>query len=183
MADFSELTEGERFLCEFFKSEDIKFTTQVRIDKLVGDTKSFRVADFYLPKYKMYVEFFGYWYESDEHKAGYKEKMKVYSKNNIPCVYIFPENLGIIKYSFENRLKKELKKHNFKKELFNLNVTQMIDKRGKALSHLIILILFLIAFQFDSEAEAYWQATTIVGLLTLYPLFRIVSYYYKNFDE
>jgi len=183
MADLSELTEGERFLCDFFKSEDIKFETQVRIDKLEGDSKSYRVADFYLPKFRMYVEFFGYWYEGEEHKAGYKEKMKVYSKNNIPCIYIFPENLGIIKYSFENRLKKELNKHNFKKELFRLNLNQMIDKRGSSFSYLIIFLILLILFQFDRRAEYYWQSTVIVGLLTLYPLFRIVSYYYRNFEN
>lgn len=75
MNDYSILTEGEKFLCEFFKSEKIKFQSQVRLDNIHSDSRSFRVADFYLPKFKVYVEFCGCWNASEEHKAVYKEKM------------------------------------------------------------------------------------------------------------
>ena len=52
-------SEGEEFLESFFEELGIKCIPEQIIPKLKDDLKQYRVADFYLPYYKMYVEFFG----------------------------------------------------------------------------------------------------------------------------
>ena len=74
MEETKELTEGEEFVQEFFIDEQIKHLPQKEIRNLKGDSKEFRIADFYLPKYKMFVEFFGQWNVSEQHKLRYREK-------------------------------------------------------------------------------------------------------------
>lgn len=117
----NEPSEGEIFLREFLTEEVIKYKTEVKLPPLKNDTKSYRVADFYLPKYKVYIEFFGRWNRSEEDRNKYKEKMKAYEHNGIPCMFIYPENLGIIHYTFRYRLRQILSKHKLNKELFRFN--------------------------------------------------------------
>jgi len=72
----NKLSEGEEFIREFLYERNITFEAQKELNDLKGDSKSHRVADFYLPKFDVYVEFLGQWNISDEHKNRYKEKMK-----------------------------------------------------------------------------------------------------------
>lgn len=136
-------SEGEKFIGEFFYSEGIDFDTEVPLNSLKQDTKAFRKADFYLINYKVYVEFFGRWNSSDEDKRKYREKMRVYNINNIPCIYLFPENLGIIHYSFRYRLRRVLKNHNMKKELFHFNLKQFIDDKLSSIFWFAIIHIFI----------------------------------------
>lgn len=111
-----ELTEGEEIIMEYFIAEGIKFKANVKIEKLKGDTnKSYREADFYLPEFGLYVEFFGQWNVNEDHKKRYREKKQVYETNDIPCVYLYPENLAMLKYVFNNRARIALKKCGTKK--------------------------------------------------------------------
>jgi hypothetical protein len=121
MTDTQELSEGEKFIEEFFIDEQIKYENQKEIKNLKGDNKEFRKADFYLPKFNIYVEFFGQWNVSNEHKERYRDKKRVYERNDIPCVYLYPENLGILKYTFNYRVKRELQKRGMTKELLRFN--------------------------------------------------------------
>lgn len=52
------MTEGEEFIEEYFQSEKIKYRKETPIDALKFDSKNYRVAEFYLPEYKIYVELF-----------------------------------------------------------------------------------------------------------------------------
>ena len=55
----------------------MEFETQVKIVRnLKGDSKSYRVADFYLPRYDMYVEFLGQWDVNEDARNRYREKRK-----------------------------------------------------------------------------------------------------------
>ena len=103
-------TEGERIIEFFLEDEGIKFEKQVKIPQLKEDYADYRVADFYMPKYKIYIEFLGKWNDETE-KAKYHRKKEVYVKNNIPCIYVYPENLGALKYLFFMRLVDEFKNH------------------------------------------------------------------------
>ena len=114
-------SEGELYLAEYFKMLDIKYKEQVPIVGLINDTKKYRLADFYLEEYNVYVEYNGFWQENKDH---YKEKISAYSKNKIPCVYLYPENLGVLDFVFdrriqqtfiENKMDKELKKYHWYK--------------------------------------------------------------------
>ncbi|RZK09660.1 MAG: hypothetical protein EOO46_13160 [Flavobacterium sp.] len=110
------MTEGENFIKEFLDEKKIKYRPQQPIDGLENDSKSHRIADFYLPEYNVYLEYFGQW-GVDSHKERYREKRQVYISNQIPCILLYPENLGIIKYVFEKRMLYILKRYRLEKEL------------------------------------------------------------------
>ena len=110
------MTEGEEYIEDFFHFAKIQYRSQQPIDGLINDSKSHRVADFYLPKYKIYVEYFGQWNVENE-KERYREKRKVYLDNKIPCVLLYPENLGILDYIFEKRMIYILKRYKLESEL------------------------------------------------------------------
>ena len=122
------ISEGEIFIQEFFSEQEIFAEYNKEIDFLKGDSKAFRVSDFYIPRYDLYIEFFGLWNISDDQKARYREKKDIYDKNNIACIYLYPENLGIIEYLFKYRAMKELKDRGKKKHLFRLRYDIVISK-------------------------------------------------------
>jgi len=112
-----EFSEGELFLQEYFMENEIEFKEEFKTQNLKGDSKSYRVADFYLPEYKVFVEFFGQW-NHEQHKERYLEKKRVYKLNNIPCIYLYPENLGVMDFIFHKRLTVVLRDNNLKWQLF-----------------------------------------------------------------
>ncbi len=97
------ISEGEEIIRDFFEDEGLKYMREVELLKLRKDSKQYRRADFYLPKYGLYVEFHGLWNHSKEERERYREKMRVYAQNGIPCVYLYPENLGTLEHSFRRR--------------------------------------------------------------------------------
>ena len=101
---------GEELIAEFLEEKGIKFQSQVKIHNLDGDNVEYRIADFYLPRYKVYMEFLGKWGE-EESRIKYNHKKKVYEKNVIPCVYIYPDNLGIFDFIFRRRTREVLNNH------------------------------------------------------------------------
>jgi len=124
-------TEGEEIIRLFLEDEGIEFKQEAEIPNLRGDFADLRTADFYLLQYKVYVEFFGQWNAGDKHRERYKSKKEVYKNNNVPCVYLYPENLGILKFVFKRRLKAELTKHpELKWQLLKLNWTLFWEKFG-----------------------------------------------------
>lgn len=119
--DDEHLSEGEEIVRDFLQDERIKFRREAEIHGLQGDCKSHRRADFFLPSYGVYVEFMGLWNQSKEERERYREKMRVYARNNLPCVYLFPENLGTLDHSFHRRLTEVLLRHGKKRELLRYN--------------------------------------------------------------
>ena len=168
-----EPSEGEQFVAEYLESQSIKFQTEVKIENLTKDSKSYRVADFYLPKYKIYIEFNGMWNNTKEDRERYREKKKVYYNNRIPCVYLYPENLGTIEFSFPIRVARELKRLEMKKELTRFQMKRFMDDRG-GLFALIALMLFLL-FGMDLTIDKDW--VLIMGLLSViaYQIWRFIE--------
>lgn len=118
MARFHESSEGERIIEFYLEDQNIKYESEKEIRSLKNDSKGYRIADFYLPKFKVYLEFLGRW-NVDGSREQYKEKMNVYKENNISCIYIYPENLGALDMIFRMRLEKELEeKPELKWQLF-----------------------------------------------------------------
>lgn len=141
-------SEGEIFIQEYLKYHNIDFESEVKLTNLKYDDLTHRRADFYLKKYKVYLEFNGRWNNTKEDRVRYRDKKEVYRKNNIPCIYLYPENLGIIEFVFPKRLIEELEKHSLKKELLKFQLKRFMDDRGGLFLWLFIAILFLI-FNFD----------------------------------
>ena len=129
-------SEGEELIEEYLNEEGIKFDdSKLKIEGLKRDSLPYRKADFYLQNYKIYIEFFGRW-NIDSNKKKYIEKKNVYEMNNIPCIYLYPDNLGILNFIFKRRLKEVLKKHNMRWQLFKINWNLFQEK------HLIRILVF-----------------------------------------
>ena len=156
-----EPSEGELFIADYFESKNIKYREQVKIENLDGDLKAYRVADFYIPQYKVYIEFYGQWNSNKESRERYREKKGIYYKNYIPCIYLYPENLGILDYSFHTRMVKELKRRKSKKDLFKYRINRFNQIPYNNDSFLIFL--FMIFFLF------------IVKNQNIYPLFVLAT--------
>lgn len=116
-------TEGEEIIGSFLDRDGIKYVEQKKIYNLKNDYFDYRIADFFIPKYNIYIEFLGKWRDKKANNK-YEQKKEIYAKNNIPCVYIYPDNLGALKHVFYMRLEKELKKHpKLKFQLFKYRFT------------------------------------------------------------
>ncbi len=151
-------TEGEEIIRMFLEDEAIEFKQEVEIPGLTGDFADFRIADFYLPQYKVYVEFLGQWNAGERHRERYKLKKDVYRENNIPCVYLYPENLGILKMIFKRRLKEQLtKRPELKLQLVKLNWRIFTEKFG----FVGIILAFLVYY----VPNFYWKGGLLIMLI------------------
>jgi hypothetical protein len=170
-----EPTEGEEFIEMYFQEEGIKYEREVEIAKLVGDDKGFRRADFYLPKYKVYVEFFGMNNVPDG-RRGYYEKKAVYERNNVPCVYIYPDNLGTLGFMFKSRLKKELENHpELKSQLFRFNFWRFFRLNQSLWTGLcfIVLLAVLAENMINGVLLMSWFSTGILFVLFVVALISV----------
>jgi len=174
-----ERSEGEQFISEYFEDERIRYIPEKKLNTLKNDSKTYRKADFYLPHYKMYVEFYGQWNQSKEANRRYREKKKIYKLNNIPCVYLYPENLGIIDYSFTKRMVKELKNKNMLNQLFKFRLRILIMDRG-GLFLWLFLALFILVFG-DNQWEDDKNTIFILAAVVAYQLYRLFDGYLKFF--
>ena len=92
-------SRGEQTIANFLHDNNLvaQYESKTLIFKEEGQIC---VPDFYLPKYKMYIEFYG------GHPKSWKKKVmknKLYKKHKIPCIFITPaelRNLGKKFWSF-----------------------------------------------------------------------------------
>lgn len=183
MEHVNEPSEGEIFLREFLADEGLKVETEVRLPPLQNDSKSYRIADFYLPRYKVYIEFLGRWNRCEEDRNKYKEKIKVYEQNKIPCMFIYPENLGIIHYTFRYRLRQILTKHNLSKELFRFNLYSLLYDRLGSFFWLLIASGILGVTVFGQKGEYFWHSIFVLSLIAIFQLYKIYTGYVKYFKN
>lgn len=172
-----ETPEGEMFIQDFLKQVGIKFEFQKKIEGLKNDVKSYRVADFYLPEYDVYIELLGLWGKgTPENNEDYIKKKIAYKKNNIACIYLYYENLGYLYHALDQRMILTLKKHNKLKELqkyriykFKKTVTPNIIVFLLALGLLPVIIL--------GEEKIDTSALILVTCIFLFQTYRIYHYY------
>lgn len=171
-------TEGEEYLEDFFKFYGIKFRPQITIKDLSNDGAEYRVADFYLPQYDVYVEFLGQWGIA-EGKKRYLEKMAVYKSNNIPCVYLYPENLGFIDFSFDKRLQIVLKKHNKFKELSKYKRFKLWKGESERLLFIgfIVAVMCVVDYKNNPGNNIAWVLGATAGLC--FQFYKILTTYNK----
>ncbi len=162
-------TEGERYIKEFFREAGIRYEPQKIIRNLSYDTKAHRVADFYLPKYDVYVEFFGNWNTGEDYKATYREKKRVYKQNQIPCVFIYPENLGYLEFAFDNRIMKALEENHREESLRKYKKWKFLEGTKDNILGLILCILAYIAMVATKE-----EGKAVVIFIFLYNLYKLI---------
>jgi len=179
----SQPSEGEQFLIDFFNSAGIKYEREKRIDRLKNDTKQYRIADFYLPKYKVYVEFFGLW--NNNGNEIYRDKKEVYKLNNIPCVYLYPENLGIIGYVFDKRLQVVLAQHDMKKELKRYRLYKLWA--GELITRISILFFcsmaLLMTFSIVGAPSMDWRVIALITGVASYQATHLCKLYMNIFKR
>lgn len=171
-------SEGEYFIQEYLKFNNISFDTEVTLNHLKFDDANHRRADFYLKKYKVYLEFNGRWNNTKEDRVRYRKKKEVYRKNNLPCIYLYPENLGIIDFVFPKRLIEELQNHSMKRELLKFQFKRFMVDRGGLFFWLFLSLIFLLWLpKWEEDKEIIFGAIAIIG----FQLYRVVVGYYKFF--
>lgn len=133
---------GEDLIADFLEESVITFERNKFIPQLKDDDKFFREADFYLPDYGVYLEFLGLW-NNPADKVRYKQKMAVYHKNKIPCIYIWPDNLGTLNWMFKRRLRETLLKYDLKRTLFKFEWESFQEENGGAIAFFVVLIYII----------------------------------------
>ena len=78
----------------------IRFDPQHRIQVKRGSGKGYRIIDFYLPEFDVYLEYNGQWDVNEWHRNRYRQKRNELLDNGLTLVEIYPNQLGIIEYSF-----------------------------------------------------------------------------------
>ena len=179
MKNIKEPSEGELFISEYLKAMDISFKREVRLNNLkFDDNFKYRDADFFLKKYGVYIEFNGRWNNSKEDRVRYRAKKEVYRKNNLPCIYLYPENLGIIDFVFTKRLIVELKKKSLIKQLRLFQLKRFWDDRG-GLFLWIGLSLWVYNGDFNWK-ENSTELLTCISII-LIQIYRLINGIYKFF--
>lgn len=156
------LSEGEEMIGDLLFEMKIKYEDQKKISNLKNDKKSFRIADFYLPKLNVYIEFFGN-YENPDRNQEYKEKRRIYKENNIPCIYIWPNNLGIFNWIFKERLRAVFIEHKRNWMLFKFELGEFIKEMW-----LVFLILTTIGYGAKNQWIALSAGIIIVIICLIY---------------
>lgn len=179
MKKTKEPSEGELFISEYLKFKNISFKREVRLHNLkFDDDFKYRDVDFFLKKYGVYIEFNGRWNNTKEDRIRYRVKKEVYRKNNLPCIYLYPENLGIIDFVFTKRLIEELKKKSMTKQLRLFQFKRFIDDRG---SLFLWLLLSILVYNGDFSWEV--NSTTLYASISvfIFQIYRLMMGIYKFF--
>ena len=179
MNNIKEPSEGELFISEYLKAKDISFKREVRLNNLKFDENfKYRDADFFLKKYGVYIEFNGRWNNSKEDRVRYRAKKEVYRKNNLPCIYLYPENLGIIDFVFTKRLIVELKKKYLIKQLRLFQLKRFWDDRG---SLFLWIGLSLLVYTGDFNWKDDSNILYVCIIVFLFQIYKLINGIYKFF--
>jgi hypothetical protein len=179
MKKIKEPSEGELFISEYLKFKNISFETEVRLNNLkYDDNFKYRDADFFLKKYGVYIEFNGRWNNTKEDRVRYRVKKEVYRKNNLPCIYLYPENLGIIDFVFTKRLIVELQKKSMTKELRLFQLKRFIDDRGG-----LFIFIFISILVYNGDFNWEENSTTLYACISvfIFQIYRLMMGIHKFF--
>ncbi|MDF2438990.1 MAG: hypothetical protein K0Q95_3366 [Bacteroidota bacterium] len=175
-----KLTEGEEFIVDFLKHYNIKSESQKKIHSLKGDTASYRVADFYLPKYDVYLEFEGQW-NVPEKQERYKVKKDLYYRNGISCIYLYPENLGILPFVFDKRIQEVLTKSGKTKQLRSYQFHKLYQSDIYRLLFIVFFALILILSDYKVHPESNLIYIIFFSGIIVYQGYKLASACYKIF--
>ena len=171
--DAKEISEGEDYIAEYFDAIEMEYRRQHVIEGLSDNFSSYRVADFYLPKYKIMVEFAGRWNRSEDERKRYRNKKEVYKANGIPCLWLYPDNLGVLHYIFHKRFEAVLGNHSLEKGLLRYRLTQFW-KEDRDNFHglgLGIFSLSYISIPWSENTGWVWFSVAVIG----YNLYKIIK--------
>ncbi|MDD4251254.1 MAG: hypothetical protein PHX27_03625 [Candidatus ainarchaeum sp.] len=135
---------GEKEIEKILTELKVKFDRKKKLKNLKKDTKKFRVPDFYLEEYSLVIEYFGGWDNKKNkalekrERARFMEKVGAYEESGVNCVYLYPEDLPVLKEKIlkkinsikESRKAKEISKTiTTKKEIIINEKVKPIEKK------------------------------------------------------
>ena len=92
-------TRSEKRIADFLYRQGIAFEYE---KELMFNGRRY-IPDFYLPEMNIYIEFFG-WSHIPSYQNKVEEKMKIYKKSGIDCIYLFHKGSKILEEILEKEL-------------------------------------------------------------------------------
>lgn len=183
-------TSEEMFIRNYLEVQGITYKAEYKLENLYGDEKSFRKVDFYLPKFKIYVEYFGMYNSTKTVRNEYDKKAKVYIKNSIPTIFLYPHELGFLDYAFHTKMLKLLRKEKFKDNhiMFRYKLSRYLTDGKGYLFLLFLFSLYLaLVFMFKNigitEEANTWLFGGFVGASAMMFhrfLINFIGYFFKD---
>lgn len=159
-------TSEEMFIRNYLEEQGIKYKAEHKLNNLYGDEKSYRKVDFYLPKFKVYVEYFGMYNSTKAVRNEYDRKAKVYIKNSIPTIFLYPHELGFLDYVFHTKMLKLLRTEKFKNKyiMFKYKLSRYLANGKGYLLFLSLFSLYLaLVFLFNNPGITEEANTWLFG--------------------
>ena len=94
-------TNYEKRIANYLFINGIEFIYE---KKLIINDKTY-YPDFYIPKYELFIEFFG-WSHIPSYERKMKEKFSTYSKLGIKCIYLYLKGSRDLEKNLEDALRK-----------------------------------------------------------------------------
>lgn len=140
-------SDGERAVRVALENLGLKYEREKEINFLKGDYKGSRRADFFLPKYNIYIEYLGGWDkknsgEQKKERTRYNDKKEAYSLNDVKCIYIYPNQLNYV----SNVIKKGIERFGNKFEPLPFYKNPLIISIATAIIFLLFIPLSFIVF-------------------------------------
>ncbi len=178
----------EQYIEIFLHENRIKFDSEVEIKGLRHDNKSFRRADFLLPRLGIYIEYYGLYNSTKKNRQEYDLKTQVYLKNSIPTVFIYPHELGIIEYAFHVKILRVLKHSKFRKrgKLFRYKLNRLFNQywERKLGIGFVVFICFLTLNQIDVEINGEMsENSSPIGFLTSFLAVYFLAGFISMFSD
>ncbi len=115
---------GEKKIADFLFENKIKFLYEKKI-LIFRQEGQICIPDFYLPKFRIYIEFYG------GHPKSWKKKVmknRLYKKYKIPCIFITPAELRDLDYFLFGELD-SIKKHPSKESIMTMLASEEVLKK------------------------------------------------------
>ncbi len=187
----SKESDGERAIRAALDNLNIIYEQEKEIFGLKKDSKKYRIADFYLPDYQIFIEYLGGWDKKDSEERQsernrYLHKKHVYEDNGIKCIWIYPKQLNYVSFIIEKRIEElerteelaEIEQENNIQEVKESKESEINVNSNDIAIHLslIIIISSLILF------HQYWLWIILASILIAVVLYEIneIKHYRKS---
>lgn len=89
-------SKAEKRVANFFTDQGIKFVYEkkLRLDRVTLH------PDFYLPEFKVYVEYWGLADSDPDYDNTHRAKLRLYREHNIPIISIYPRHISNLRANF-----------------------------------------------------------------------------------
>ena len=103
-----------------------------------------------------------------------REKIKVFKQNHIPCIFLYPENLGYIDFVFDHRMLEALKENHKEDVLTRYKKWKFLAGTKDNFFGIILCVVFwLLMYAIKAEGKA------LLWALLAYNFFKIASIWHQ----